>query len=120
MLLLTSAFIVDEMASKSVMAKFCHYLLKKQTAEEGKSNNPDSIGSEDPKFTSILGSFALEVQPQKKQWTKKSAAKEKVVVEVDTNVSPTSMEKFDINIISKIFPYQEFMDRKLMIVAYLE
>ena len=41
-------------------------------------------------------------------------------MEVDIDVSPTSVEKSELNILAKNFPYQEFMDQMLMTPANIE
>lgn len=46
--------------------------------------------------------------------------KEKEVVQVDVDVSPTLADKLEINVLAKIFPYLQFMDHELMTLACLE
>ena len=97
---LTLVFLADEMAPKSVMAKFRRRMLKR-THEEGKSNSLGSVGSEDLKFSL-------------------ATTKEKNVVESDADVSPTFVDKFELNILAKHFLYQEFMDLVLMTSSSLK
>ena len=51
---------------------------------------------------------------------KKAETKRINVVEIDIDISPTSVEKSKLDILSKNFPYQELMDQVLMAPTWLE
>ena len=107
------------MAPKSAKAEFQRMMLNRPHRENN-NNSPGSAGSEDPKFTVALWSSTPEAQPQKKQKGKNVAIKEKEVVEVDTDVSLTSVGKYELNILTEDFLYQKFKDRILMTLATLK
>ena len=87
------------MAPKSVLAEFQRHILK-QSLEVDRSNSLRSTASKEPKG--------------------KKAAKEKKVIQVDLEDSPTLKPKSEFNILAKDFPYLEFMDKVLMTSAYLQ
>ena len=60
-----------------------------------------------------------EIQPLK--WQKgKKAAKEKKVIQADLTSAPALEAKSEVNVMTKDFPYPEFMDKELMTPATLE
>ena len=103
-LLLTFVFLADEIGPKSAMVESKHRMLKRPH-EESRSNSPRSVSFEDLKFFPAMRSSIPEVQPQKKQQGKMVTAKEKDVMEVNVDVSSTSVEKFELNVLAKNFPY---------------
>ena len=106
------------MAPTSALAEFCRHLLRRPHEGDG-SNNPESIGSEELKFSPAPGSSTFEAQPPKKQKGKK-VAKAKEINQLETKVSPTSKAKSGLNVLDKSFPYLQFMDKELMTLAYFE
>ena len=78
--------ITDEMASKSVLAKLRHCILKRSF--EGvivRVTASGPVGSEEPVFTLAPNFAAPEVNPSKKQKGKKTV-KEKSVIQVDPEI----------------------------------
>ena len=47
-------------------------------------------------------------------------AKEKEVIQVDFDISLTSLDKSKVNVLAKNFPYLQFMDKELMNLVRLE
>ena len=115
---LTSDFFLDEMAPKNALAML-HRKVLKRSHRDSDSNSLESTGSSEPKFSSSLESSAPEVQPSKKQKRKK-VAKQKEVIQVGTDISLTSLDMSEINVMEKSFPYLQFMDKELMTPAFLE
>ena len=102
---------------KPVLAEFRCRALKRPLEGDG-SNSPVSRGSGEPIFTAAPDTSATEVNPSKKQKGKK-VVKEKTVV-IDPEDAPNSKERSEYHMIEKEFPYPEFMDRELMVLALLE
>ena len=106
------------MAPKSMMGNSRYHFLKRPHERNG-SNSPGSTDSKDWKFTFVLWSSIPKVQPQKKQKGKKTS-RGKEVVQVDANISSTLVRKSELNILTKDFMYQEFMNQVLMTPTTLE
>ena len=71
------------------------------------------------KFSTAPESSIPEVQPSKKQKGNK-VAKEKRDVQVDLVDTPTLENRLKVNVMTKAFPYSEFMDKELMTPTTLE
>ena len=106
------------MAPNSALAELRRCSLKKLLGGN-ESNSTRFMGSGDPVFKSTLNASAPKVPSPKKQKRKK-VAKEKKIIQVDLEDTPTLEGKLDISVLAKDFPYPEFMDRELMTPALLE
>ena len=78
------------MAPKNALVELYRRDLKRPHEDSG-SNSPGSTGSGVSKFTSAPESFALKVQPSKKQKGKK-VAKQKEVIQVNVDISLASLD----------------------------
>ena len=106
------------MAPKSALVKLRRHILKR-LLEGDRSNSPKFMGFGESVFKLALNASAPEIHHPKKQ-ERKRLAKEKKIIQIDLEDSPTLGGKSEINVLAKDFPYSEFMDKELMTLAYLE
>ena len=85
---------------------------------EGDIDIPAEV--EEPRFLIASESSILETRLQKKQKGKITISKEKEIIQVGTEASPTSKGRSEVNVLAKDFPYPQFMDNELMSLACLE